>query len=164
MRLLIEPEPELLIERFDQYLEFVERIDSPLGGAELRRRPRLLRRRRSAGLGRPDGRRTRGTITSKTSPPRACTSTSSPATGRSTSPPRSQAIAATGYDGWLTVELYPYIDSPDDAAREAREFLTDAGDRLGVTMGSIMTATAEQAARAGGSCCASATSSPPRRT
>ena len=32
MPLLIEPEPELLIERFDQYLEFVDRIDSPLVG------------------------------------------------------------------------------------------------------------------------------------
>src|SRR5690606_33487631 len=27
--LLIEPEPELLIERLDEYLEFVERLDSP---------------------------------------------------------------------------------------------------------------------------------------
>ena len=30
--LLIEPEPELLIEHFDQYLEFVDRIDSPVVG------------------------------------------------------------------------------------------------------------------------------------
>jgi len=37
-----------------------------------------------------------------------------------------QAIAATGYDGWLTVELYPYIDTPDEAARESLTFLTDA--------------------------------------
>jgi sugar phosphate isomerase/epimerase len=34
------------------------------------------------------------------------------------------AIQQTGYDGWVTVELYPYINNPDDAAREAREFLT----------------------------------------
>jgi sugar phosphate isomerase/epimerase len=37
VQLLIEPEPGLLIERFDQYLEFVSRIDSPwigLGGAD----------------------------------------------------------------------------------------------------------------------------------
>ena len=37
-----------------------------------------------------------------------------------------RAIEATGYDGWLTVELYPYLDSPDHAAREAREYLTGA--------------------------------------
>ncbi|HEX4414735.1 MAG TPA: sugar phosphate isomerase/epimerase, partial [Lacipirellulaceae bacterium] len=30
--ILIEPEPELLIEKFDQYLEFVGRIDSPMIG------------------------------------------------------------------------------------------------------------------------------------
>jgi sugar phosphate isomerase/epimerase len=34
-----------------------------------------------------------------------------------------RAIADTDYQGWLTVELYPYIDSPDDAARAAREYL-----------------------------------------
>ena len=35
------------------------------------------------------------------------------------------AIEATGYDGWLTVELYPYGDAPDDAARAAKEFLEE---------------------------------------
>ena len=34
------------------------------------------------------------------------------------------AIRKTGYAGWLTVELYPYIDDPDAAAREAKQFLT----------------------------------------
>ena len=33
-------------------------------------------------------------------------------------------IAKTGYEGWLTVELYPYLDDPDAAAREAKEFLS----------------------------------------
>ena len=30
-------------------------------------------------------------------------------------------IARTGYAGWVTVELYPYLDNPDDAGREAKE-------------------------------------------
>ena len=30
-----------------------------------------------------------------------------------------EAIAAIGYDGWVTVELYPFVDDPDAAAREA---------------------------------------------
>ena len=34
------------------------------------------------------------------------------------------AIRQTGYEGWLTVELYPYLDDPDAAAREAKEFLS----------------------------------------
>jgi sugar phosphate isomerase/epimerase len=33
------------------------------------------------------------------------------------------AIRATGYDGWLTVELYPFLDDPDAAARQALELL-----------------------------------------
>ena len=32
-------------------------------------------------------------------------------------------IAASGYEGWITVELYPYIDDPDAAGREAKEYL-----------------------------------------
>jgi sugar phosphate isomerase/epimerase len=32
-------------------------------------------------------------------------------------------ISKSRYDGWLTVELYPYLDDPDAAAREARQFL-----------------------------------------
>ena len=32
-------------------------------------------------------------------------------------------IAATDYPGWITVELYPYIDNPDDAGRQAKEYI-----------------------------------------
>jgi len=44
-----------------------------------------------------------------------------------------QAIAATNYEGWLTVELYPYIDSPDEAAREARKYLQQTLKQIGLT-------------------------------
>ena len=40
----------------------------------------------------------------------------------------------TGYDGWMTVELYPYIDNPDDAAREAKEYLSNVAQQVGVTL------------------------------
>ena len=33
------------------------------------------------------------------------------------------AIKATGYDGWLTVELYPFIEDPDAAGRAAAEVI-----------------------------------------
>jgi sugar phosphate isomerase/epimerase len=33
------------------------------------------------------------------------------------------AIRKSGYDGWLTVELYPFQDDPDAAARQALEVL-----------------------------------------
>jgi sugar phosphate isomerase/epimerase len=32
-----------------------------------------------------------------------------------------RAIRDIGYNGWVTIELYPYIDNPDLAARTARE-------------------------------------------
>ncbi len=32
-------------------------------------------------------------------------------------------IARSGYAGWVTVELYPYIDDPDQAGREAKQFI-----------------------------------------
>jgi sugar phosphate isomerase/epimerase len=35
-----------------------------------------------------------------------------------------RAIRAIGYDGWITIELYPYVDNPDDAARLARDRVT----------------------------------------
>ena len=53
--LLIEPEPGLMIERFEQYLEFAGRIDVALDRTELRYRPCLLRGRGPAGLDRPHG-------------------------------------------------------------------------------------------------------------
>jgi len=35
-----------------------------------------------------------------------------------------EAIHATGYAGWITVELYPYLDDPDAAGAEALHHLT----------------------------------------
>ena len=32
-----------------------------------------------------------------------------------------QAINEIGYRGWITIELYPYTDDPDHAARTALE-------------------------------------------
>ena len=32
-----------------------------------------------------------------------------------------QAIKGTGYEGWITIELYPYVDDPDAAAGTALE-------------------------------------------
>jgi sugar phosphate isomerase/epimerase len=32
-----------------------------------------------------------------------------------------QAICDIGYTGWITIELYPYVDDPDPAARTALE-------------------------------------------
>jgi sugar phosphate isomerase/epimerase len=34
-----------------------------------------------------------------------------------------RAILESGYNGWITVELYPYVDHPDEAGRESKAFL-----------------------------------------
>ena len=36
-----------------------------------------------------------------------------------------RAIRAIEYHGWVTIELYPYIDDPDDAARWARQHIPE---------------------------------------
>jgi sugar phosphate isomerase/epimerase len=130
VRLLIEPEPGLLIEKFGQYLEFVERIKSPWLGlnfdighafcvgedpqdwvAQMAPHTRHYHLEDIA-----DTRVHRHLI---------------PGRGAIDFDATLAQIAATGYDGWLTVELYPYIDSPDEAAREAHAYLTAALGRLG---------------------------------
>jgi sugar phosphate isomerase/epimerase len=41
-----------------------------------------------------------------------------------------RAVRASGYDGWVTVELYPNLDDPDAAGREAK-------DRLGKILATL---------------------------
>ncbi len=129
--LLIEPEPGLLIERFDQYLEFVGRIDSPrlglnfdighaycAGDAPERWIPRMAPCTRHYHL--------------EDIAPSRVHQHLIPGHGAIDFEATLRAIAATGYDGWLTVELYPYLDNPDDAGREAKQFLERVLARIGM--------------------------------
>lgn len=122
VKLLIEPEPELLIEKFDQYLEFVERIDSPMIGLNfdighaycVNEDPQDWVAKMSSHTVHyhlEDIAETR------------VHQHLIPGHGAIDFKKTIDAIKQTGYDGWLTVELYPYIDDPDGAAREAKEFL-----------------------------------------
>jgi sugar phosphate isomerase/epimerase len=45
-----------------------------------------------------------------------------------------RAISNTDYQGWITVELYPYIHQPDEAARQASHYLLQVANSLGVTL------------------------------
>jgi sugar phosphate isomerase/epimerase len=121
--ILIEPEPGLLIERFDQYLEFADRLDS-----------RYVRLNFDVGHAYCVGEDPQDWI------PRMVEHTFHyhfediaatrvhqhlvPGHGAIDFAATLAAIQKTGYDGWLTVELYPYLDDPDAAAREAREHLS----------------------------------------
>lgn len=123
MRLLIEPEPELLIERFDQYLEFVDRLDSRMVGLNF-----------DVGHAYCVGEDPQDWIAKMSGhtvhyhfEDIAATRVHQhlvPGRGAIDFDATLAAIRQTGYDGWLTVELYPYLDDPDAAAQEAKEYLS----------------------------------------
>lgn len=131
VKLLIEPEPELFIERLDEYLEFVGRVNSPWVGLNfdvghafcVGEDPQAWVARMAAHTVHyhlediADTRVHKHLI---------------PGHGAIDFPATLKAIAASGYTGWLTVELYPYIHAPDDAAREARTFLSNTLNFLGI--------------------------------
>lgn len=131
VRLLIEPEPGLLIEKFDQYLEFISWLDSPWVGLNfdighaycVGEDPqdwvaRMARHTRHYHLEDIAATRVHKHLI--------------PGHGAIDFAATLRAITESGYDGWLTVELYPYIDHPDDAARQAKAHLTRLGGELGV--------------------------------
>jgi sugar phosphate isomerase/epimerase len=120
--LLIEPEPDLLLETTEQYLEVAERLNAP-----------------SIGLNFDVGH----AFCVKEDLPRAIAKLAThirhyhvediaasrvhhhlvPGTGAIDFVEVIQAIRQTGYDGWVTVELYPFIEDPDAAARSALSIL-----------------------------------------
>lgn len=124
--LLIEPEPMLLIEKMEQYLEFVSRIDSPavglnfdighafcVGDDVVEWIPRLASSTRHYHIEDISAQRVHHHLI--------------PGEGAIDFAPILAAIERTAYDGWVTVELYPYLENPDQAGRQALEFLRAKG-------------------------------------
>ena len=120
--LLIEPEPDLLLETTDQYLEVAERLNAPSIGLNFdvghafcvredlpRAIAKLAPHIRHYHLEDIAATRVHHHLV--------------PGTGAIDFAAVVAAIRATGYDGWLTVELYPFLDDPDAAARQALEVL-----------------------------------------
>ncbi len=120
--LLVEPEPGLLIETTEQYIEVAERVGSPALGLNFdvghaycmnEDLPRQIARMA------PHTRHYHFEDIAATRVHHHMV----PGTGAIDFAEVVQAIAATGYAGWLTVELYPAVDDPDGAAREALRVL-----------------------------------------
>ncbi len=122
VRLLIEPEPGLLIETFEQYLEFAHSVDSPwlglnfdighaycMGQQPQQWIPRMAEHTRHYHI--------EDIAADRVHQHRV------PGRGAIDFEAVLGAIDQTGYDGWVTVELYPYIDDPDAAGREAKAHL-----------------------------------------
>ena len=124
--LLIEPEPGLLLETTDQYLEVAERLDAPSIGLNFdvghafcvsedlpRSIAKLAPHIRHYHLEDIAASRVHHHLV--------------PGTGAIDFAEVVAAIRATGYDGWLTVELYPFLDDPDAAARDGARGPAPAG-------------------------------------
>jgi sugar phosphate isomerase/epimerase len=118
--LLIEPEPGLLIETADQFLELMQHVDSPAIGlnfdighfycvgddpaATVRRLAAYARHFHLEDI--------------------AATRVHHhliPGEGAIDFAATLRAIKEINYTGWITIELYPYVDDPDVAARTALE-------------------------------------------
>lgn len=120
--LLIEPEPGLMIETFEQYLEFAERIGSPwiglnfdighafcMGQDPAQWIPRMAPHTKHYHIEDIAATREHRHLV--------------PGCGAIDFPAVLRKIAQTGYQGWITVELYPYLDDPDGAGREAKRYI-----------------------------------------
>jgi sugar phosphate isomerase/epimerase len=129
--LLIEPEPDLLIERFGEYLKFMERIKSHWVGLNFDVGHAYCVSEDPQDWIAPMAPYTKHYHFEDIAPTRVHKHLI-PGHGAIDFDATLRAIAATGYDGWITVELYPYIDNPDDAAREAYAYLTAAMKRVGI--------------------------------
>ena len=120
--LLIEPEPNLLVETTDQYLEVADLVDAPSIGLNFdvghaycvsedipRAIARAARHIRHYHFEDIASTRVHHHLI--------------PGQGAIDFAAVIRAIESTGYDGWLTVELYPNVEDPDSAARQALEIL-----------------------------------------
>ncbi len=122
VRLLVEPEPGLLIENVAQTLELCARFRSPAFGVNF-----------DIGHMYCVGEPLADAVTALAGHVRhyhvediAASRVHQhlvPGRGAIDFAPVFQAVRRTGYDGWITVELYPYIDDPDAAGAEARAHL-----------------------------------------
>jgi sugar phosphate isomerase/epimerase len=120
--LLIEPEPGLLLETTDQYLEVAERVNAPSIGlnfdvghafcvsedipAAIKNLKGQIRHFHVEDI---SAERVHHHLV--------------PGTGAIDFSAVVDAIKGIGYEGWVTVELYPFVESPDAAAREALRVL-----------------------------------------
>jgi sugar phosphate isomerase/epimerase len=130
--LLVEPEPDLLIETADQYLEFASKISSPYLGLNfdighsycvkdeppetIRRLAKLIRHVHLEDI--------------------AATRVHHhliPGEGAIDFGATLSALKEIGYDGWVTIELYTCHENPDSAASIARERIMRIAKGVGIS-------------------------------
>jgi sugar phosphate isomerase/epimerase len=122
--LLVEPEPGLLIETADQFLEFMQHMDSPAIGMNFdighsycvsddpaTTIPRVARYIKHFHLEDIAASRVHQHLI--------------PGEGAIDFASTLKAIKALNYKGWITIELYPYAENPDQAATLAYRRVTE---------------------------------------
>jgi len=128
--LLIEPEPGLLLETTDQYLEVAGRLNAPSVGLNFDVGHAFCMSEDLPAAVAKLAPHTRHYHVEDISAERVHHHLV-PGSGAIDFAEVFRAIQKTGYDGWLTVELYPFVDDPDAAASEAlgviRPLLAGAG-------------------------------------
>jgi sugar phosphate isomerase/epimerase len=132
--LLVEPEPDLLIETADQYLDFATKIQSPMLGLNfdighffcVKDEPALTVHRlkehiRHVHLEDIAATRVHHHLI--------------PGEGVIDFGSTLKALSEVGYQGWVTIELYTCHEAPDAAAQTARDRVLAIAKDVGVTLG-----------------------------
>lgn len=122
VRLLVEPEPGLLIENVAQTLELCGRVRSPAFGVNFDIGHMYCVSEPLADAVAALAAHVRHYHVEDIAASRVHEHLV-PGRGAIDFAPVLQAVRRTGYEGWITVELYPYIDDPDAAGAEARAHL-----------------------------------------
>lgn len=122
----IEPEPGLVIERSDQYLRFMERVDSPAVGMNFDVGHLYCVGEDPAEAVRTLGGQIRHIQIEDIAPSRVHRHLT-PGDGAIDFAALRKALAETGYDGYVTVELYPYLEDPNEAATTSLKRLRALG-------------------------------------
>ena len=124
--LLVEPEPDLLIETTDQFLDFLDRIDSPAVGCNFDAGHLFCVGEDPAEAVELLAEYTTHYHIEDIPEDRAHEHTQL-GDGAMDIDGFLQAVEDTGYDGFVTVELYPYQETPAETAREAMAYLEAHG-------------------------------------
>jgi len=120
--LLLEPEPGLLIETFEQYLEFAARIDSPWLGLNFDIGHAFCVGQEPQDWIAPMAPHTKHYHIEDIAATREHRHLV-PGDGAIDFPAVLREIVRSGYQGWVTVELYSHCEEPDEAGREAKRRL-----------------------------------------
>lgn len=133
VQLLVEPEPDLLIETADQYLEFASKIQSPYLGLNFDIGHFYCVKDEPA----PTVHKLKDHIRHVHLEDIAATRVHHhliPGEGVIDFGSTLTALKDVGYDGWVTIELYTCHENPDYAAKTARERVLAIANAVGVSV------------------------------